>query len=161
MPRVIVRQAHRAKAESSTTEEYFLRNVAISGGSRNFKTGGARSRRGRIFRSGVCFDAPSHILYVFVARVVNKIHNINTDYLLKSKYMCVIQSNFTKTNPNFFQNGGRASGAPVLDPPLAIPFCDYITSELNTRFSEIIGLEKHYFLFYQNTSFMLQTQVKW
>ena len=29
MPRVIVRQAHRAKAESSTTEEYLLRNVAI------------------------------------------------------------------------------------------------------------------------------------
>ena len=29
MPRVIVRQAHRANAESSTTKEYFLRNVAI------------------------------------------------------------------------------------------------------------------------------------
>ena len=63
-----------------------------SGGSRNFNTGG----RGRIFRSGVCFDVPSHILYVFVARVVNKIHNINTVYLLKSKYMRVIQSNKNK-----------------------------------------------------------------
>ena len=31
---------------------------------------------GRIFRSKVCFDAPSHIPYVFVAKVVNKIHNI-------------------------------------------------------------------------------------
>ena len=61
--------------------------------------GGARSRRGRIFRSKICFDAPSHIPYVFVARVVNKIHNINTVYLLKSKYMRVIQSKFTKTNP--------------------------------------------------------------
>ena len=40
---------------------------------------------------GVCFDAPSHIPYVFVARVVNKIHNINTVYLLKSKYKRVIQ----------------------------------------------------------------------
>ena len=39
-----------------------------------------RSRRGRIFRSGVCFDAPSHIPYVFVARVVNKIHNVNIGY---------------------------------------------------------------------------------
>ena len=55
-----------------------------------FQNGGARSRRGRIFRSGVCFDAPSHILYVFAARVVNKIQNINTVYLLKSKYMRVI-----------------------------------------------------------------------
>ena len=48
-----------------------------SGGSSNFKTGGGGSRRGRIFRPGVCFDAPSHIPYVLVARVVNKIHNVN------------------------------------------------------------------------------------
>ena len=61
--------------------------------------GGARSRRGRIFKPGICFDAPSHILYLFVARVVNKIHNINTVYLLKSKYMRVIQSNFYQKNP--------------------------------------------------------------
>ena len=60
-------------------------NYMYSGGSRNFKTGGgARSRRGRIFRSGVCFDAPSHISYVFVARVVNKIHNVNIVYWLNS-----------------------------------------------------------------------------
>ena len=39
--------------------------------------------------------------------------------------MCVIQSNFTKTNPNFFQNGGRAPGAPVLDPPLIL----YVTNK--------------------------------
>ena len=44
------------------------------------KRGEARSRRGRIFRSGVRFDAPSHILYVFVARVMNKIHNANIVY---------------------------------------------------------------------------------
>ena len=68
-----------------------------SGGSRNFKTGcGGRSRRGRIFRSGFCFDAPSHIPFVFVARVVNKIHNLNIVYWLKSKYMRIIQSKFTK-----------------------------------------------------------------
>ena len=33
-----------------------------------------------IFNSGVCFDAPSHILYLFVARVVNKIRNGNIVY---------------------------------------------------------------------------------
>ena len=48
----------------------------IRGGSRNFKTGG----RGRIPRSGVCFDAHSHILYAFVVRVVNHIHIVNIVY---------------------------------------------------------------------------------
>ena len=61
------------------------------------KRGGGRSLRGRIFRSGVCFDAPSHIPYVFEARVVNKIQNVNIVYLLISKDMRVIQSKFTKT----------------------------------------------------------------
>ena len=42
--------------------------------------GVGRSRRGRIFRSRVCFDAPSHIPYLFVARVVNKINNVNIVY---------------------------------------------------------------------------------
>ena len=42
--------------------------IGYSGGSRNFKTG------------GVSFDAPSHIPYVFVARSVNKIHNVNIVY---------------------------------------------------------------------------------
>ena len=68
---------------------YAVFEVAIGGGSRNFK-----------------FDVPSHIPYVFLARVVNKIHNVNIVYWLKSKYMRVIQLKFTKTNPNFFQNGG-------------------------------------------------------
>ena len=72
--------------------------AGISGGSRNFKRG-ARYWRGRIYRSGVCFDAHSHIPYVFVARVVNKKHNVNIVYRLISKYMPVIQSKFTKTNP--------------------------------------------------------------
>ena len=92
--------------------------------------GGGRSRRDRIFRSGVCFDALSHILYVFVARVVNKIHNVNIVYWLKSNYMRVIQSKFTpppkKKNPvNFFKRGGggKAPGAPILDPPLHISVC--------------------------------------
>ena len=42
-----------------------------------FQNGGGR---GRIFRSGVCFDAPSHIPYVFAARVVDKIHTVNIVY---------------------------------------------------------------------------------
>ena len=46
------------------------------GGSRNFKTGGGGSRCGRILRSKVCFDAPSHIPYVLVRRVVNNNYKI-------------------------------------------------------------------------------------
>ena len=40
------------------------------------------SKRGGevLFRSGVCFDAPSHIPYVFVAIVVDKIHTVNIVY---------------------------------------------------------------------------------
>ena len=48
---------------------------------------GARSRRFRILRSKVCFDAPSNIPYVFVRRVVNNIHIVNTACWLKSKYL--------------------------------------------------------------------------
>ena len=67
-----------------------------------------RSWRGWILRSWICFDAPSHIPF-FVARVVNKIHNVNIVYWLKSKYMRVIQSKFTKTNrQNFSKWGGHA-----------------------------------------------------
>ena len=63
-----------------TEEMTLVRFTCYSGGSRNFKTGGGRSRRGGILKSGVCFDVPSHIPYVFVARVVNKIHNLNIVY---------------------------------------------------------------------------------
>ena len=40
-----------------------------------FQNGG-----GGPFRFRICFDAPSHIPYVFVARVVDKIHNVNIVY---------------------------------------------------------------------------------
>ena len=57
-----------------------------------------------------CFDNPSHIPYVLVDRVVNKIHNVNIVYWLKSKYMRVIQLKFTKTNPIFFfKTGGEGA----------------------------------------------------
>ena len=57
-----------------------------------------------------CFDNPSHIPYVLVDRVVNKIHNVNIVYWLKSKYMRVIQLKFTKTNPIFFSKRGGGGG---------------------------------------------------
>ena len=44
---------------------------------------------GRILRSGVCFDTSSHKPYVFVVRVVNKIHIVNIVFWMKSKYMRV------------------------------------------------------------------------
>ena len=59
----------------------------FSGGSRNFQTGGRGPSMVDFFRSGVCFDAPSHILSVFEARVLNKIHNVNIVYWLISKYI--------------------------------------------------------------------------
>ena len=41
-------------------------------------------------RSGVCFDAPSHIPYVFVVKVLNKVHIVNIVCRLKSKCVRVI-----------------------------------------------------------------------
>ena len=80
------------------------------GGSRNFKTGrgveGARSHRGRILRSKVCSDALSHIPYVFVWRVVNNIHIVNTACWLKSKYLRIYNENLQKRVPYFFKRVG-------------------------------------------------------
>ena len=42
------------------------------------KGGGGRSRRGRTLRFKVCFDAPSHIPFVFFRWVVNNKHIVNT-----------------------------------------------------------------------------------
>ena len=42
-----------------------------------FQHRGARSLRGRILKSWVCFEAPLHMPYVFVVRVVNKLHVVN------------------------------------------------------------------------------------
>ena len=78
---------------------------------------------------GFVFYAPSHIPYVFVARVVNKIHNVNIVYWLKPKYMRVIQSKFTKTNPYFFfktgggGRGGRRSWIRLW--PMLVPFAGF------------------------------------
>ena len=43
-----------------------------------FQNGGGVNCGGRILRSKVCFDAPSHIPYVFVIRIVNNIHIVKT-----------------------------------------------------------------------------------
>ena len=69
--------------------------------------GGVQSRRGRIFRSGVCFDAPSHIPYVFVARVVNKNCLLN-----KIKVYARYTVKIYKNKPVIlFQKGGGTPGA--------------------------------------------------
>ena len=60
---------------------------------------------GRILRSGVCFDTPSHKPYVFVVRVGNKIHIVNIVFWLKSKYFRVSPLRFTKTNTKNFKPG--------------------------------------------------------
>ena len=80
--------------------------TANSGGYRNFKTGG----RGAVGFLGLEFVL---LPYVFVVRVVNKIHIVNIVFWLKSKYMRVSPLRFTKTNQKKIQTGGRAPGAPV------------------------------------------------
>ena len=130
------------------------------------KRGGARSRRGTIFRSGVCFDAPSNIPYVFVARVVNKIHNINIVNWLKSKYMRVIQSKFTTTNPNFFQNGGGAR--PARRSWIRLCICDGSESQFEKKqqqslgtslFSGVLSIDQKTHVFLTLSSFVVHTTV--
>ena len=50
-----------------------IKVMIYSGGFRNIIPGGAVS----FFRSENCFDAPSHIPYVFVVRAENKMHIVN------------------------------------------------------------------------------------
>ena len=88
-----------------------------------FQNRGARSRRRRNFGSGVCFDAPSHLHYVFLVIIGNKIHIVNIVCRLHLKYICVLH----KQPPKKIQTGGRAPGAPVLDPPLVINFLTVVT----------------------------------
>ena len=66
---------------SEVLDSIKTRRIAISGGPRNFKTGGGGAVPARYnFRSAVCFDAPSYIPHLFVARVGNKINNVNIVY---------------------------------------------------------------------------------
>ena len=62
---------------------------------------------------------PLHILYVFVARVMNKIHNVSIFYWLKIKLYTCYTVNIYKNKPVYFfqKGGGVPPGAPVLDPP--------------------------------------------
>ena len=84
----------------------------LCGGSRNFKTRG----RGRIFGSGICFDAPSHIPYVCLMRLVDKKHIVNIVCLSTTikVYVCYT----IKIQKNKPQKSFKQGGAPVLDPPL-------------------------------------------
>ena len=106
--------------KSTTLRQKKILKVYISGGSRNFKTGGRSPSAVDFLESWDCFDAPQHIPFAFVVRVKNKIHIEHIPWLIQLKYMRVMQSKFTKTTPKIFSNGGRAPGAPILDPPLYI-----------------------------------------
>ena len=60
---------------------------------------GAIPARQNILRSGVCFDASSHLPYAFVVRVVNNINIVNIVKIYKNK-------------PQFFFKPGGAHPAP-------------------------------------------------
>ena len=55
--------------------------------------------------TGDCFDVPSNTPNIFVVRVGNKIHIVNIACWPQLKYLRVMQSKFTKTNPTNFSNG--------------------------------------------------------
>ena len=65
----------------------------------------------RILRPKVCFDASTHIPFVFARRVVNNIHIVNTTCWLKSKYLRIYNKNLQKQVPFFKQGGGGARRA--------------------------------------------------
>ena len=65
------------------------KNIRFHWRIKEFQNWGALSRRGKILRSGVCFETPSHIPYVSVVRLENKIQIENIACWLKSKYMIV------------------------------------------------------------------------
>ena len=55
---------------------------------------------GLLFRSGDCFDAPSHTPYAFVVRVENKIHIVNIACCMVTMiFMRVMESKFLKIDP--------------------------------------------------------------
>ena len=56
-----------------------------------------------ILRSKVCFDAPSHIPDVFVRRVVNNIHIVNTVYVDYNQSIYTMKIN--KNKSLLFSNG--------------------------------------------------------
>ena len=66
-----------------------------------FQNREARSQRGRIFGSGVCFDAPLHIPYGFLSE--------NSEYTTYGKH-CLSTTikvyECYKTNPPSFKQGG-------------------------------------------------------
>ena len=71
--------------------------------------GGGRSRRGRFLRSKVCFDAPSHISYVFVRRSNEWYTYCKHCMLTKIKifaFLRLYNENLQKQVPFFFKRGG-------------------------------------------------------
>ena len=71
-------------------------------------------------RSEDCFDAPSHIPYAFVVGLEYKMHIVNIAFDYSKVYACNGVKISKKQTNKKFQTGGRAFGAPALDPPLCI-----------------------------------------
>ena len=90
-----------------------------------FHQRGVRSRRGQIFGSGVCFDAPLHIPYRFFSEKseYNSYgkHGLSTSIKV---YVCSTIKILKNTPPPKFHIGGRAPGALVLDPPLIFTYIE-------------------------------------
>ena len=76
--------------------------------SRNFGTRGHSPGAVEFLGSGVCFDAPSQIPYVFVVRLEKKIHTVHIACWLQLhvQYMLVMPSKLKKNKPkNIFKQG--------------------------------------------------------
>ena len=128
------------------------RNVLCSGGSRNFKTRGRGG--GRILRSGVCFDTPSHKPYVFVVRVGKKNSYCKHCILTKIKVFSCFTVKIYKNKHKKFQAGVRAPDAPVLDPPLLCCFTCYWLSQLDIIFTV-------WYYRYLSLSFVIEIPCSW
>ena len=84
-----------------------------------FKTGGAVESYG----SGVCFDAPSHITYWFLVRIVNKIHIVNIVCRLQLEYLCVTQTKILKHPKSLNQGGARQSWIRIWHASMTLEGC--------------------------------------
>ena len=94
-----------------------INSTSPSGGSRNFKTGGRGLGAVEFLGSEFCLMPPFTHILCFIVRVENKVHIVNIVW-----WICVLYSQNLQIQPHppkKIQTGGRAPGAPVLDPPLS------------------------------------------
>ena len=108
-----------------------------------FQNRGVRFQRGRIFGSGVCFDAPLHIPYRFLSE--NSEYNTYGKHCLSTtiKVYACYTIKILKNKPPKFQTGGRAPGALVLDPPLIYTYIE-TPSGAENYFLESLSKPKQY-----------------